>query len=120
MEMKGEQSSRTPSVGFSRRGFLQASTTLAAAGAQIPALAQSGSGQVVAYVGTSAGNGKGIHIFNMNTTDGTLTQTKLMTGIPAPSSLALHPNNKVPIRRERDLELWRPQYNGLNHGNVCG
>ena len=94
MESKGEQSSRTPSAVFSRRGFLKASTTLAAVGVQIPALAQSGSGQVIAYVGTSSGNGKGIHIFNVNTTDGTLTQTKLLTGIAAPSSLALHPNNK--------------------------
>ena len=85
METKGEQSSRTPSAAFSRRGFLKASTTLAAVGSQIPALAQSGSGQVIAYVGTSSGSkGKGIYIFNVNTTDGTLTQTKTSHGHSGP------------------------------------
>lgn len=59
METKGEQSPRTPSAAFSRRGFLKASTTLAAAATQIPALAQSSAGQVIAYIGAYTDKGKG-------------------------------------------------------------
>ena len=77
METKGEQSFRIPSAAFSRRGFLKASTTIAAAvgSSQMPAPAQT-SGRVIAYIGTSfnATKGKGIYTFDVNTTDGTLTR----------------------------------------------
>ncbi|MBC8167273.1 MAG: lactonase family protein [Bryobacteraceae bacterium] len=76
---------------FSRRGFLQASTALAAASAT-PAFAQSG--RTIAYVGAYTDRGKGIHMFNLNPADGTLTPWKILEGLPSPSSLAFHPNKK--------------------------
>ena len=95
MENKGEPSTGTPSAAFSRRGFLKASTTLAAVGAHMPAVAQSGSGQVIAYVGAYTDRGKGIHMFSVDPTDGTLTPTRFLSpGIVNPSALAFHPNKK--------------------------
>jgi 6-phosphogluconolactonase len=79
---------------FSRRGFLRASTTLAALAVQAPLQAQSGSGQVIAYVGAYTDKGKGIHMFNVNTSDGTWTPKGILTGITSPSSIAFHPNKK--------------------------
>jgi 6-phosphogluconolactonase len=92
MEPTNKDVSNAPLSAFSRRGFLKGSTALAALGSAIPVAAQSG--QIIAYIGTSTGNGKGIHMFSVNTTDGTLTPTKILTGIPSPSSLAFHPNKK--------------------------
>ena len=89
MEPKEKESDRTP---FSRRGFLTGSTALAALGAASTATAQSG--QVIAYVGAYTDRGKGIHMFSVNPMDGTLTPTKILTGIVSPSSLAFHPNKK--------------------------
>jgi 6-phosphogluconolactonase (cycloisomerase 2 family) len=89
MEPTKQKSTRTP---FSRRGFLKGSTALAAMGAATTANAQTG--QTIAYVGAYTNRGKGIHMFNVNSTDGTLTPTKILTGIVNPSSLALHPNKR--------------------------
>ena len=89
MEPTKKESARTP---FSRRGFLRGSTALAALGAAGTATAQSG--QVIAYVGAYTDRGRGIHMFNVNPTDGTLTPTKILTGIVSPSSLAFHPNKR--------------------------
>ncbi len=77
---------------FSRRGFLKGSTALAALGTVNTATAQTG--QVIAYVGAYTDRGKGIHMFNVNTSNGTLTPTKILTGIVSPSSLAFHPNKR--------------------------
>jgi 6-phosphogluconolactonase len=59
----------------------------------VPALAQS-SGQIIAYVGAYTDRGKGIHMFYLNSADGTLTPWKILTGIVNPSSLAFHPSKK--------------------------
>lgn len=93
MDSKGEASPRIPSAEFSRRGFLKASTTLAALGSQTPVAAQT-SGQSIAYIGAYTDRGKGIHMFSVDPADGKLTPTKILTGIPNPSSIALHPNKK--------------------------
>jgi 6-phosphogluconolactonase (cycloisomerase 2 family) len=73
---------------LSRRGFLQASAALAAAGA--PAQ----SGQIIAYIGAYSDKGKGIHMFRLNPADGRLIPWKVLTGVSNPSSLAFHPNRK--------------------------
>jgi 6-phosphogluconolactonase len=93
METTKQEIASTSLSAFSRRGFLKGSTALAALGSAAPAGAQQG-GQVIAYVGAYTNRGKGIHMFTVNTTDGTLTPTKILTGILSPSSLALHPNKK--------------------------
>jgi 6-phosphogluconolactonase len=113
METKGEQSPRIPSVAFSRRGFLKASTTLAAAATQIPAMAQSSSGQVIAYIGAYTDKGKGIHMFSVNPTDGTLTPTKVLTGIVNPSAIAFSPNKKF-LYAVNEIS----NYNGTTNGSV--
>lgn len=80
---------------FSRRGFLVGSAAVAALGAAKPAPAQSGqSGQVIAYVGAYTDRGRGIHMFYVNTTDGSLTPWKVAGDMRNPSSLAFHPNKR--------------------------
>ena len=92
METNIQPAPHTISADVSRRGFLKVSTTLAAATTQAALLAQTSSGQVIAYIGAYTAKGKGINIFNVNTTDGTLTPIKVFTAVPDPSSIALHPN----------------------------
>ena len=114
METKGEQSLRIPSAAFSRRGFLKASTTIAAAvGSSMPAPAQSASGRTIAYVGAYTDKGKGIHMFDVNATDGTLTPTKILTGIVNPSALAFSPNKKF-LYAVNEIS----NYNGTTNGSV--
>lgn len=112
-ETNGQPAPRTTSAVFSRRGFLKTSTTLTALAAQTLSLAQSGSGQVIAYVGAYTDKGKGIHMFSVNTTDGTLTPTKILTGIPSPSALAMHPTKKY-LYAVNEIS----NYNGTNTGSV--
>jgi 6-phosphogluconolactonase (cycloisomerase 2 family) len=77
---------------FSRRGFLRQSAGLAALGAVQPVAAQTG--QTIAYVGAYTDRGRGIHMFYVNPANGALTPWKILTGLPSPSSLAFHPNNR--------------------------
>jgi 6-phosphogluconolactonase (cycloisomerase 2 family) len=52
---------------------------------------------VLAYVGTytgNGGNGKGIYLFRLDLKTGALTQIKLVSEIPSPGWLAIHPNGK--------------------------
>ena len=113
MEAKPRSTSSTASAAFSRRGFLKASTTLAAVAAQVPSFGQSGSGQVLAYIGAYTAKGKGINIFNVNTTDGALTPTKIFTAVQDPSSIALHPNKKF-LYAVSEIS----NYNGTTTGSV--
>jgi 6-phosphogluconolactonase len=94
MESKDETPARPSSAAFSRRGFIKASTALAAISTQQPMAAQSSAGQAIVYVGAYTDRGKGIHMFSVNAADGKLTPTKILTGLPNPSSLAFHPNKK--------------------------
>lgn len=96
---------------FSRRGFLKRSTAAAALGAAAPLEAQSG--QIIAYVGAYTDRGKGIHMFNLNPTDGTLTPWKILTGILSPSSLAFHPNKKF-LYAVNEIS----NYNSTTNGSV--
>ena len=83
---------RSQSLSFSRRGFISGTTALAALRAARPAHAQTG--QVVAYIGANTDRGRGIHMFYVNTSDGTLTPWKVTTGLLNPSSIAFHPNRR--------------------------
>ncbi|MGH8099780.1 MAG: lactonase family protein, partial [Chthoniobacterales bacterium] len=50
-----------------------------------------------AYVGSytgAGGNGKGIYLFRLNLKMGVLTQIKVVSEIPSPGWLAIHPNGK--------------------------
>ena len=76
----------------SRRGFIKGSSAVAAALGATTANAQTG--QIIAYVGAYTDKGKGIHMFYLNPSDGTLTPWKILSGLPNPSSLAFHPTNK--------------------------
>lgn len=85
-----------PNLSPSRRSFLQLAATLASASAQTPK-------SNLLYVGTynqadgpegSHGNGKGIHLFQMDPATGALTARDVLTSVPNPSSLALHPDGK--------------------------
>ena len=49
----------------------------------------------------------------MNTTDGTLTQLRLLSNIPGPGSLALHPNKKF-LYAVNEIS----NYNGTTNGSV--
>jgi 6-phosphogluconolactonase (cycloisomerase 2 family) len=52
---------------------------------------------ILAYVGTytgRGGNGKGIHLFRLNLKTGALAQIKVVSEIPSPGWLAIHPNEK--------------------------
>jgi 6-phosphogluconolactonase (cycloisomerase 2 family) len=84
---------RNTSAAVSRRGFLKTSSVLAALSSTAAAQAQN-TGQIIAYIGAYTDKGKGIHIFYVNPTDGTLTRWKELTGIVSPSSLAFHPNKR--------------------------
>ena len=81
--------------GVARRGFLKTAAALggAAVASQLPLAAQS-PGTVMAYIGAYTDRGKGIHSFVVNQNDGTLTPGKILTGLPNPSSLYIHPNRK--------------------------
>jgi 6-phosphogluconolactonase (cycloisomerase 2 family) len=52
------------------------------------------SGTIIAYVGAYTDRGKGIHVFTMDQNDGTLIPKTILTGLPNPSSLYIHPNRK--------------------------
>lgn len=81
--------------GLPRRSFLGTAAALGAAAATSPApLSAQASGPVIAYIGAYTDRGKGIHSFTVNRNDGTLTPGKILTGIPNPSSLCIHPNRK--------------------------
>jgi len=96
---------------FSRRGFLKGTTALAAAVGAIPTKAQTG--QVIAYVGPNSDKGKGINIFYVNASDGSLMPWKILTGIPSASSLAFHPNKKY-LYSVNSIS----NFNGTTNGSV--
>jgi 6-phosphogluconolactonase (cycloisomerase 2 family) len=82
----------TPPLAFSRRGLLRGATALAAAAASEPV--RGAAGDIIAYVGAYTDRGRGIHIFNVNPSDGALTPWKILTGLPSPSALYIHPNKR--------------------------
>lgn len=52
---------------------------------------------MLGYVGTytgKAGNGKGIYLFRLNLKTGAVSEIKLVSEIPSPGWLAIHPNGK--------------------------
>lgn len=85
---------------FSRRNFLVGASAFAA-GHAVRGLAQTparvGRNNLLAYVGTytgTRGNGEGIYLFEMDTTNGELTQKKLVAKTPSPSWIVIHPSRK--------------------------
>jgi len=69
-----------------------------------------------AYVGTytgPGGNGKGIYLFRFNLKTGSLTPIKLVSEIPSPGWLAIHPNGKYLYAAN---EVSR--FNGAKTGSV--
>ncbi len=80
-------------AGLSRRHFLTAHTALGVLGTSKLATGQGS--QTIAYIGAYTDKGKGIHMFYLDPSDGTLTPWKVLTGLPSPSSLAFHPNKKT-------------------------
>lgn len=63
--------------------------------AAIPAAAAAaGNGPMIAYAGGQTSRGKGIHIFEFNPATGDLTPRKVVSGLPSPSAIFFHPNNK--------------------------
>jgi 6-phosphogluconolactonase (cycloisomerase 2 family) len=96
------------SGGLSRRQLLAS----AAAWAAIPNPEHS----MFAYVGTYTGpgsNGKGIYLFRFNLKTGVLTQVKLVSEIPSPGWLAIHPNGKYLYAAN---EISR--FNGAKTGSI--
>ena len=77
-----------------RRGFLQSVAALAGTAASTRPSSAQARGTVTAYVGAYTDHGKGIHSFTVNQSDGTLTPGKILTGIPNPSSIYIHPNRR--------------------------
>src|SRR5260370_41822001 len=93
--MTGKSSKRTPNFSnYSRRRFLQGAAALAAASQASP-LKAAVTNRVVAYIGAYTDkNGYALYIYDVNTSDGTLTRRTAFKGHPSPSSLAIHPQNK--------------------------
>ncbi|MEZ5402111.1 MAG: lactonase family protein [Bryobacteraceae bacterium] len=87
--MDRSQSHSNPKPGLPRRSFLR---TAAVAAASTRLAAQSGT--IMAYVGAYTDRGKGIHIFTLDQNDGALRPFKILTGLPSPSSLYIHPNRR--------------------------
>ncbi len=88
-----------PDSGIARRSFLRTTATAAFAGVAANfgtrrLAAQGGPGTIMAYIGAYTDRGKGIHMFTVDQNDGTLTPTKVLTGLPNPSSLYFHPSRK--------------------------
>jgi 6-phosphogluconolactonase (cycloisomerase 2 family) len=94
----------TSLTALSRRGMFQGATvattvattlsaTALAAARVAPAQAQQ-SPQIVAYVGAYTDRGKGIHMFYVDPSDGTLVPWKVLDGLPSPSSLAFAPSRR--------------------------
>lgn len=95
MDSKQEHPRPGPLPPFSRRDFLASASALSAAVSSVgPVHAQSQTGQTIAYIGAYTNKGKGIHSYFVNPSDGSLTTGKVLTGLPNPSALALHPNKK--------------------------
>ena len=75
----------------STRGLAQAAQGLTQSPARV------GKNNLLAYVGTytgTRGNGEGIYLFEMDTTNGELTQKKLVAKTPSPSWIVIHPSRK--------------------------
>ena len=112
----------------SRRNFLKTSAALAAGGAVGP-LAQSGrtssaSGSILAYVGTysspqgpegSGGSGKGIYLFRMDPSTGTLSQQEVFSSDSNPSWLAFDPSG-THLYAANETETFQ----GAKSGSVSG
>ncbi|MFN0107118.1 MAG: lactonase family protein [Bryobacteraceae bacterium] len=94
MESKKERELHAQQSPFSRREMLRGLPALAAAAATTVGTAQAQTGQIIAYVGAYTNRARGIHSYFVNPSDGTLTAGNVLTGLPNPSSLAVHPNKK--------------------------
>ena len=101
-----------PLSSFSRRGFLKAAATVAAAARTAPLRAASG--QVVAYVGAYTDKDKNaLYIYDLNPGDGTLTRRTAFQDFPSPSSLAISPNQKF-LYAVNEIS----NFNGTRNGSV--
>jgi 6-phosphogluconolactonase (cycloisomerase 2 family) len=72
-------------------------TLMAGAGAALTARqasSQMSSSGTLAYVGTVTGNGRGIHLFRVNPSNGALTQIKVAAQVPSPTWLEFDPTGK--------------------------
>jgi 6-phosphogluconolactonase len=89
---------------YSRRNFLKSAgatvTTYSVLRAARLNAAETGTGKVLAYVGTyttavdGGGHGEGIYLFEMDTGTGELSSRKLVAKTPNPSWIAIHPSKR--------------------------
>lgn len=97
MKLNQVQSGEIQKPLVTRRGLLGGASALAAAAAVTVTPARGATGDVIAYIGgyTSASrNTGGIYTCFLNQSDGSLTRTKVLSSLPSPSALAIHPNKK--------------------------
>src|SRR5437762_1923278 len=96
MDQRDSRSGHASAV--SRRSFLQGAAAIGAAtalGAAPPApAAKPGHGRVLAYVGTYTPNGQGIHLFEVDSSSGALTASKIFPSTVNPSWIAFDPTNR--------------------------
>ena len=112
MDHEKDLTVRTNVPPVSRRGFLRGASALASAAAAVTT-SQAQSGQVIAYVGAYTDKGKGIHMYFLNPSDGTLTPWKILTGLPSPSSIYFHPSKKY-LYAVNEIS----NFNGTRNGSV--
>lgn len=88
-----------------RRGLLQGAAVLAAGRSKSLTADEGDNGRdnrtpILAYVGSytgavgNGGNGQGIYLFSLNPSTGVLTQVSVVSTVPSPSWMAIHPNGR--------------------------
>lgn len=110
--------------GASRRGFLKGAAAFAMTGPAVGSGARSQSssktGSVLAYVGTysspegpegSRGNGKGIYLFEMNTSTGVLSEREVCENASNPSWLAFNPS-KTHLYAANETQIFQGKESG--------
>jgi 6-phosphogluconolactonase len=122
MELRHTQNGREKLGGMvSRRHLLKGAAALAAA-SQAPILADDGNRpapSILAYVGSytgapgAGGNGQGIYLFSLNTSTGALTQVKIVSTVPSPSWMAIHPQGRF-LYAVNEIS----NFNGTTSGSV--
>ena len=111
MELRDERDRKLTRDPFSRRTLLKSAAALAVAHSR-SAVAQEG-GRMLVYVGTVTPNGKGIHLFEMNSSTGALKPIKVFEDIPSPTWIAFDAN-KTHLYAVNAVS----NYNGMSTGSV--
>jgi 6-phosphogluconolactonase len=89
---------------------------LLATAAVAAALPGASAKSILAYVGSytgAGGNGQGIYLFRMDRATGALRQIKVVSNIPSPAWLAIHPNGKY-LYAANEIS----NFNGTGTGSV--